>query len=132
MPRMSGRFHLHYTVAEARALLPQLRDWLERLDCLRQRVAQNDASLAKLLEGGRDVGGEPANRQVIALSEFKQVLDEFQRREIQVKDLERGLVDFPAFVGGREVFLCWEKDEEDITHWHDLDSGYASREPLEE
>lgn len=129
---MSGRFHIHYTIAEARDLLPQLREWFGKLDHLRQRVEQNDASLAKLLEGGRDVGGDAANRQVIALSEFKQVLGEFQRREIQVKDLERGLVDFPAFVGGREVFLCWEKDEDDITHWHDLDTGYSGREPLDE
>ncbi len=129
---MSGRFHIHYTIAEARDLLPQLREWFGKLDHLRQRVEQNDASLAKLLEGGRDVGGDAANRQVIALSEFKQVLSEFQRREIQVKDLERGLVDFPAFVGGREVFLCWEKDEDDITHWHDLDTGYSGREPLDE
>ncbi len=129
---MSDRFRIHYTVADARDLLPHLRGWFDQLDHLRQRVEQNDAALAKLLEGGRDVGGEAANRQVIALAEFKRVLNEFDRREIQVKDLERGLVDFPAFVGGREVFLCWERDEEDITHWHDLDTGYSRRESLDE
>ena len=50
---------------------------------------------------------------------------EFQRREIQVKDIDRGLIDFPALLGGKEVFLCWEQDEEDIEFWHDLDAGYA-------
>lgn len=129
---MASRFRIHYTVSEARAILPQLREWLEQLEQLRQRVEQNDATLAKLLTGGRDVGGEAANRQVITLSKFKQLMDEFQRREIEVKDLERGLVDFPAVIGGREVFLCWEKDEDDITHWHELDTGYAGREPLHE
>jgi hypothetical protein len=42
--------------------------------------------------------------------------------------VDRGLVDFPAILGGREVFLCWEKDEQDIEYWHDLDSGYSGRE----
>jgi hypothetical protein len=40
------------------------------------------------------------------------------------------LIDFPALIGDKEVFLCWEKDEDDIEYWHDIDSGYAGREPL--
>jgi len=48
-----------------------------------------------------------------------------------VKDLDRGLVDFPSLKGDKEVFLCWEQDEDDIQFWHDLDSGYAGRERLE-
>ena len=55
---------------------------------------------------------------------------QFQKREIIVKDLDRGLVDFPTLRGGQEVFLCWENGEEDIEFWHDLDSGYAGRERL--
>jgi hypothetical protein len=57
-------------------------------------------------------------------------LQEFRRRQIQVKDLRRGLLDFPALRDGREVFLCWEKDEEDIEFWHDLETGYGGRERL--
>jgi hypothetical protein len=48
-----------------------------------------------------------------------------------VKDLERGLIDFPSFKGGREIFLCWEKDDEDIEFWHDLDAGYSGRERVD-
>jgi hypothetical protein len=59
------------------------------------------------------------------------VMTRFQKREIQVKDLDRGLVDFPAYIGGKEVFLCWENGEDDIEFWHDLESGYAGREKLE-
>ena len=64
-------------------------------------------------------------------SEIKSVLLEFQCREIQVKDLDRGLVDFPALLSGNEVFLCWELGEDDIGFWHELDAGYAGRERLE-
>jgi hypothetical protein len=70
------------------------------------------------------------NTWIRTLAGMQEVLAEFQRREIQIKDLERGLVDFPAIIGGREVFLCWELDEEDIEFWHDLDGGYAGRERL--
>jgi hypothetical protein len=58
------------------------------------------------------------------------LLGEFQQREIQVKDVDRGLLDFPAIIGGREVFLCWELGEERVEFWHDLDSGYGGRERI--
>jgi hypothetical protein len=45
--------------------------------------------------------------------------------------MARGLVDFPAIMGGKEVFLCWESDEDDIEFWHDLETGYGGREKLE-
>ena len=47
-----------------------------------------------------------------------------------MKDIERGLIDFPTMIGDKEAFLCWEQDEDDITHWHDLESGYSDREQL--
>ena len=70
------------------------------------------------------------NTQVKLLGEWQRVVQEFGRREIQIKDVERGLIDFPALIGDKEVFLCWEEDDDDIEFWHDLDSGYAGRERL--
>ena len=70
------------------------------------------------------------NSWIRALAEMQGVLVEFQQRDIQIKDLERGLIDFPAFMGDKEVFLCWEEGEEDVEFWHDLDAGYAGRSPL--
>ena len=127
---MTHRFQKHYTREEARALLPQLRSWLAGLEELRQELEKNDQRLAGLMSGGQDVGGELVNQSVKLLGRMKGLFQEFERREIIVKDLQRGLVDFPAIVGEREVFLCWEKDEEDVEYWHDIDSGYAGREPL--
>ena len=80
---------------------------------------------------GLDVGGETVNNWIRALSRMQVVLAEFQHRHIFIKDLSRGLVDFPALIGNREVFLCWEADEDDIEFWHDLESGYTGRERLE-
>jgi len=123
-------FKKHYTREEARQLLPLVRQWLEELTRVRNLLRQYEESLAKSLGLGDDLGGEVVNKQVKCLAEAKQILLRFQKREIQVKDLDRGLIDFPAFIGSKEVFLCWENGEEDIEFWHDLESGYAGRERL--
>ena len=127
---MEYRFEKHYTLEEARELLPQVREWLKRLNELRQELDRFDQRLASLMSPGHDVGGDLVNHWIRTLADMQEVLGEFQRRQIQIKDVERGLIDFPAVIAGKEVFLCWEQDEDDIEFWHDLDSGYAGREPL--
>jgi hypothetical protein len=123
-------FSQHYTVPEARALLPKVRQWLGDLESCQKRLLALDKGVGALTARGDDAGGEAVNQLVRALGEIQEILLQFQRREIQVKDVDRGLVDFPSLREGREVFLCWEKDEEDIEFWHDLESGYAGRERL--
>jgi hypothetical protein len=127
---MPFQFKKHYTREEARALLPQVRDWLRRWEELRPRLHRCDQRLSKLMDARLDAGGEVVNAWARVMAEVRVVLAEFQRREILIKDLDRGLVDFPAIMAGREVFLCWERGEEDIEFWHDLEAGYGGREPL--
>lgn len=111
-------------------MLPQVRAWLGRLNVLRRELERSDKRLASLMTPGNDLGGDLVNRWIRTLAEMQEVLGEFQRREIQIKDVERGLIDFPALIGGREVFLCWEQDEETVEFWHDLDTGYGGRERI--
>ena len=127
---MTFQFHKHYTREEARALLPEVRLWLKRIAQLHVELEQIEGRLNGLMAPGCDLGGDLVNRWVRTLAGLAEALMEFQRREIQVKDVARGLVDFPAVIGGKEVFLCWEQDEEDIEFWHELDAGYAGRERL--
>jgi hypothetical protein len=123
-------FSKHYTLEEARALLPMIRRWLSELEARQKQLQALDERVAALLAKGDDAGGEPVNQLIKTLAQCQQTLREFRRRQIQVKDLRRGLLDFPSLREGREVFLCWEKDEEDIEFWHDLESGYGGRERL--
>lgn len=127
---MAHQFKKHYTRDEARALLPQLREWLKKIDQLHTDLRKAEDRLAGLMAPGSDLGGDLVNKWVRILAGLEKLFLEFQKREIQIKDIQRGLVDFPAIIGGREVFLCWELDEEDIEFWHELDSGYAGRERL--
>ena len=127
---MATQFEKHYTRDEARALLPDVKQWLGRLAHLRGEVENCEQRLAGLIAPGHDLGGGLVNVWVRRLVDMQDLLMEFFRREIQIKDLDRGLIDFPSFIGAKEVFLCWEQGEEDIEFWHDLDSGYAGRERL--
>ena len=128
---LKHRFDKHYTRDEARALLPEIRQWLAELNRLRAEEERYDKRLGGLNAEGQDTGGETVNNWIRALAGMQQILAEFQHREIILKDLSRGLIDFPALIGGREVFLCWESDEDDIEFWHDLEAGYGGREKLE-
>jgi len=127
---MAYRFQKHYTRDEARALLAQVREWLKQVFQLRSELEKLEERLSGLMTPGRDLGGDSVNAWVRTLADLDTLLHEFHRREIQLKDVDRGLVDFPAIIGGKEVFLCWEQDEEDIEFWHELDTGYAGRERL--
>ena len=128
---MNYRFTKHYTRDEARELLPQIRVWLAQIKQLRVEVERYDQRLSGLNADGRDTGGETVNSWIRAISSLQAVLMEFERREISIKDVERGLLDFPAIMGDKEIFLCWEADEDDIEFWHDLETGYGGRERLE-
>lgn len=127
---MDHRFRHHYTRDQARQLLPHVRDCLTRMRALREQLRHAEQRLAGLMADGDDLGGAPVNEKVRALADLGEILRDLAAREILIKDLDRGLVDFPALLDGREVFLCWEEDEADVEHWHDLDTGFAGRERL--
>jgi hypothetical protein len=62
----------------------------------------------------------------------QRILERIQTMGFQVKDVEAGLIDFPCMRNGEEVLLCYRLGEPDILFWHDLESGFAGRRPVEE
>jgi hypothetical protein len=96
----------HYTLEQASAV----REWVtERIDSIRR----SQASLVEL-------GAHALSR----------ALNELDAVDVVVRDVERGLVDFPALRDGEEVYLCWLVDEDEIGFWHAPDAGFAGRRPL--
>ena len=110
--------------------MPKLREWLGEIQKLQRELLQYENRLDSILSQGDDAGGNSVNQNVRAVARLHQLTKEFNEREIFIKDADRGLVDFPAIIGGREVFLCWELDEDDIEFWHEIDSGFSGRERL--
>lgn len=127
---MDYQYTKHYSVEEARDLLPSLRNWFEEIDALTDRIRELDEFLAPRTKQGEDLGGRAPNQMIRDMARVHAILGNFHDRQIQINDLQKGLVDIPALLDEREVFLCWERTEPDITHWHTLETGYADRKPL--
>jgi hypothetical protein len=120
----------HYTLDEASAMLP----WVaERLAAMRDAHARlTDEEAREALAGGApgNGGGRPGRQVGEAFVELQAGLGALSAREIVLRDLERGLIDFPTVRDGEEVYLCWIDGEPEIGFWHGLDAGYAGRQPL--
>ena len=122
----------HYTLEQASAV----RGWVtERIDSIRR----SEASLVELGARARtaissldpQTGGSYPGREVaVALVALGWALNELDAVDVVVRDVERGLVDFPAMRDGEEVYLCWLVDEDEIGFWHAPDAGFAGRRPL--
>lgn len=130
---MSGDrvYQRHFTLEEANALLPRLSEALVRLREARDRLT--DEEVRAVLKGASPTngGGEPGKHVGEAFLEVRGMLVGLAERGIVLRDIDRGLVDFPALIGGREVYLCWELGEDEVAYWHELDAGYGGREPLD-
>jgi hypothetical protein len=120
----------HYTVEEANRLLPQLESMLDRLRDARDRLTATEAHEALSGAAPTNGGGDEGRQVGEAFLEVRGLLGELQELGLVVRDIDRGLIDFPAILEGREVYLCWERGEEEIAHWHDLEAGYGGRQPL--
>jgi hypothetical protein len=101
-----------------------MRDARDRLNDEQAREALSDA-------GPTNGGGGPGRVVSEAFLDLRAALAQLQAMDIVLRDLERGLLDFPSLRDGEEVYLCWvETEEDEITTWHGLDDGYAGRQPL--
>lgn len=122
-----------FTVEEANALLPSVREILQRIQRSRRHLGayRRDAKLAA--EGAEQGGGGMANGAHYAtlLTNFTEEMSELEDLGVQLKDFDRGLVDFPSLRDGRVVLLCWQLGEGDeLEWWHDMDTGFGGRTPL--
>ncbi len=120
-----------WTLAEANSVLPQVRGLVERMLAARTEVVELQPQLWPAVERAVYNGGSKslseATRQILIIQD---VLGTFDAMGIQVKDLNSGLLDFPALKDGRTVLLCWQYDEPSIQFWHDIDTGFGGRQRI--
>mgnify|MGYP003335259512 CR=1 FL=1 len=127
----SNFFPKHFTLEEARALLPKLRSIFHDLHRRHNSAIEIGQKLMEIQETtGADLGGKEVDGMVMDFMQVNAQLQHLKDLGVVLKDFNRGLVDFPHLRDGREVYLCWELDEDDIEFWHDIDAGYAGRERL--
>jgi len=124
-------FERHFTREEANALLPQLKQLLRQLRDAKDELTDAEAHEVLSEAAAGNGGGSEGHQVGVAFLEVRRLLEAIEESGIVLRDIDRGLVDFPAVMDGREVYLCWELGEDDVGYWHDLESGYRGREPLD-
>ncbi len=122
----------HYTLEQASAALPWVQERIDQLRSAREGLHDEDARAALTEAAPGNGGGSPGRVVSDAFMKMRSALVELQKMEVVLRDLDRGLVDFPALRDGHEVYLCWQEGEERIGYWHDLESGFGGREPLDD
>jgi hypothetical protein len=128
----------HFTPAEANAELAHVRPLVEQLVAMRQEHAaalERQEELEQKIRGNG--GGIPPAELAQAAAEADAVarrlgrlVDEITSHGAQVKDIDSGLIDFPALHDGETVLLCWQLGEDEIAWWHRVNDGFAGRRPL--
>lgn len=119
-----------FTLDEARELLPQLRELLQRVADL-QKLVGDPATVRQVRRAAASNGGGSHTRDLLASADaLAALLADVESLGVVLRDPGAGLVDFPAERDGRPIYLCWRVEEEDVGYWHSQDTGYAGREPL--
>jgi len=118
-------------LAEVRPLVEQMVEQrrahveaLERQEELESRIRGNGGGIppAELAEAAAEVDRHAR--------ELARTVDDIVKLGVEVKDLDEGLVDFPALRGDETVLLCWQLGEDEVGYWHSQEDGFAGRRPL--
>lgn len=141
---MVSRF---YSLDAANALVPELavvagrlREQRDELVMIRDAYRDREGQvLGSLIAQAPDAEEADTDRELLRLRlRMRGIVDQMQAdvawldaRDIVLRDIPTGLVDFPALVSGRQVWLCWRIGERTIGFWHGLDEGFAGRRPLQ-
>jgi hypothetical protein len=124
-------FEKHFSVEEARGWLPILRARLAEIQSLYDELETLREDYERVQKLIRMNGNAPKEtgfeERAVKLQEL---VNEIIEAGIEIKDIGRGLVDFPHWRDGEEVFLCWELGEDDLRFWHRIEDGYPGRQSL--
>jgi hypothetical protein len=128
----------YFTAAEANEVLRTVRPLAEKLVAHRRKLREAQEQRAELMRRIASNGGAVDARQVATLDAqvkregqaLARAVAGIQELGVLVKDLDRGLIDFPALRGDEEVLLCWQVGEDEVSYWHGLEDGFAGRRPL--
>lgn len=120
-----------FSVKEANSMLPQLRTLLGRIQNEKDRMLEMKPDPEEVqTKAAYDWGMARGAEYILVLESFQQAIKEVEDMGVLVKDLDQGLCDFPHQRDGRVVYLCWKLEEDEVAWWHDVDAGFAGRQPL--
>ncbi len=128
---MAAPFSRLFTAEEANRVLDDLRPRVEQMMAARARLVELQPALAPVLEKMLGNGGSRISSEVLETFErLRASVRAIEAEGVLVKDLETGLLDFPADREGEVVFLCWRYGEPAVAYWHRVDAGFVGRQRL--
>ena len=122
-----------FTRSEASSVLPRLKPLLQDIRGEWLRIKELNPEIQKTREKAMLDGYSPYGVEYVeSVSQLMHVMSQVREMGVLIKDLDKGLVDFPYLKHERVVYLCWHLGEESIEYWHETESGFSSEEPLDE
>jgi hypothetical protein len=122
-----------FSLAEAESLLPTLRSLLGEIGEAWDHVRKLNPEVQKARDASAFDGFTKAGVEYVeSVSQLMFLIHQIKNLGVLLKDAEKGLCDFPYLRQGKVVYLCWQLGEENIGFWHDIEAGFAGREPLDE
>ncbi len=122
----------HYTLAEARALLPKVKELMRAVQTARSEIIRLRPELWPALRSAASNGGSREAGEILFLfQKLESGVKGILALGVMVKDVDAGLVDFLGTRAGRDVLLCWRHGEDDIAYWHELEAGFAGRQLID-
>ena len=121
-----------FTLGEARALVPALRPRLQAMARIRERLLPFQGEMKRMAEGAQAGGATfpGAGKYLRHVQALNAHLAFLRENGVELKNMAAGLVDFPSMRQGKVVYLCWRMDEGTVSHWHEIEAGFAGRKPI--
>ena len=122
----------YFTLQEANKALNIIRPLMDEVQVIRQKILENQPEAWPAIEKSAGNGGNRALSNLVQdFEKLDALVHQIQDTGAQIKDINTGLLDFSALKNGREVYLCWQYGEDDIQYWHEVEAGFAGRQPIE-
>lgn len=120
-----------FTLMEANEALVTIRPLMDEVQAIRQKIITTQPDAWSAIEKSVGNGGSRVlSKMVQDFERLDGLVHQILNTGVLIKDVNMGLLDFPALRNGREVYLCWQYGEDDIAFWHEVDAGFAGRQPI--
>jgi hypothetical protein len=122
----------YFTLAEANAALQIIKPLMEKIQAIRKNIlAQKPEAWSVVEKAAGNGGSKAASLLAMDFEQLDQCVHQIQTIGAVLKDINLGLLDFSAWRADHEVYLCWKYGEQNIEYWHEIEAGFAGRQPIE-
>ena len=122
----------YFTLQEANETLNLIRPLMDEVQAIRRKILKNQpAAWPAIQKSAGNGGNRTLSNMVQDFEKFDALIHQIQATDVLIKDINLGLLDFPALKDGRQVYLCWQYGEGEIAFWHEIEAGYAGRQPID-